>query len=298
MIKTLRYGLEALGLCLLLLLFRGLPAQTASRVGGWLGRTIGPRLAASRKARKNLLRAFPDLPLSQQNETLSGMWENLGRLIAEYPHLATLARAPYTQITGAEHLRTAQAQGRGVVCFGGHLGNWEINSAACLIQLGLPVEISYRAPNNPWTDSLLMQARTLHGHITAHAKSKSGGKAMMNAVRHGHVLGILIDQKYNQGLCVPFFGLPAMTNPFFVQLCQKYDSALIPIRGVRLHGATFRLEIHPPLSVMNTDGTPRPVEDIVAEAHTILEGWITQTPEQWLWLHRRWKDTPHDNTAL
>jgi len=287
--KPLRYALEAALLALLLLFFKLLPAGAASRLGGFIGRMIGPRLAASRKAQRNLARALPHLTPAAQKTILTGMWDNLGRIMAEYPHLETLSRT-HTTVEGTEIFLEALSTGKGVVCIGGHLGNWEINSAACLNQLGIATELTYRAPNNPHVDKKLMNFRTLGGKLRAHAKSKTGGKAMMQVIKNGGILGILIDQKYNQGVSVPFFGQPAMTNPFFVQLCQKYGAALVPIQCKRLKGARFHLKVYDPIPVYKEDGAPRPVEDVIADAHVLLERWITDTPEQWLWLHRRWKD--------
>lgn len=291
-LKYIRYALEAFGLSVLMALFWALGAQWASGFGGWIGRTLGPRMAASRKARRNLERALPDLDEARKDEIIAGMWEHLGRVIAEYPHLKVLSQE--TEILGREHLDAALDNPKGAIFFGGHLGNWEINAPAILMQCGKAVDISYRAPNNPWSDALLMRMRVMGGRIKAHAKSRQGGKNMMDAIKGGGALGILIDQKYNQGLSLPFFGVDAMTNPFFVQLAQKYGCALVPIRNERLTGARFTLRVYEPIAVFEKDGSKRAVEDVIAEAHTLLEGFIKDTPEQWLWLHRRWSDGPKD----
>lgn len=288
-LKNIRYLLEAALVSVLFAIFSLLPAQTSSNFGGWLGRMVGPRLAASRKARRNLARALPDLDEDTQNQAIKGMWDNLGRIIAEYPHLEELA-LDHTEITGKEHLEAAIENPNGAIFFGAHYGNWEINAAAVLMHYDRAIDLSYRAPNNPWTDKLLMKARTLGGQLPAHAKSRHGGKNMMDAIKGGGALGILIDQKYNQGISMPFFGMEAMTNPFFVQLAQKYGCPLVPIRNQRLDGASFRLNVYEPLDVFEPDGSARPVEDVIKDAHAMLEGWIKEEPEHWLWLHRRWKD--------
>lgn len=287
--KSLRYFLEAVFLFVVLAVFRALPAQTASNIGGFIGRTAGPRLAASRKARRNLEKALPGMAPEKAEAVITGMWDNLGRIIAEYPHLKTLGR-DYTTIEGADILADAIKAGKGAVCFGAHVGNWEIPSVAGLFQGGPRFDISYRAPNNPYIDRLLVRARSFGGRIKAYAKSRSGGMRMMEAIKNGEALGILIDQKYSQGLAIAFFGREAMTNPFFVQLAQKYKCPLIPFRNIRLDGARFKILFYEPLRLFEEDGTPRPAPEVIAEAHAILEGWITEKPEQWLWLHRRWKE--------
>ncbi len=287
-LKYIRYGFEAFGLWILLLVFSLLPAQAASNFGGWIGRSIGPRLAASRKARRNLENALPDLSEARKDEIIKGMWDNLGRLFAEYPHLETLS-AEHTEIIGGEILQEAIDSPKGAVFFGGHLGNFDINAGAVFKQYNHAIGISYRAPNNPWSDKLLIKARTLNGRLKVYSKSRHGGKNMMTAIKNGGELGILIDQKYNQGIAMPFFGMDAMTNTFFVQLAQKYKCPLIPIRNRRLDGANFSLTFYDPIEVEG-----KSVEEVVAEAHSLLEGFIKETPEQWLWLHRRWSDGPKD----
>lgn len=285
--KTARYAIEAALLHLLFGLFRILGPERASALGGWIGRTLGPRMAVSRKARANIARAFPDLPESRREGILRGMWENLGRVIAEYPHLERLSR-DYTEIADADRLKPLFESGGAAVFIGAHLGNWEINCAAFLTQLGREIDLTYREPNNPWTAKLLDRARTLGGRLRGFPKSAESGRAILRSLRDGRYLGILIDQKYNEGVNVPFFGHPAMTNPVFVQLAQRYHCPVIPAKVERIAGCRFRGTFEAPLTLFDAAGHPLPVETVIAEAHCVLERWIRERPEQWLWLHRRW----------
>jgi len=292
--KKLRYGLEALLLFILLGLFRILGPERASACGGWIGRTIGPRLAASRKARKNIERAFPESSTARQNEILKGMWDNLGRVIAEYPHLERLSR-DFTVIRGKENLEPVFQSGGPAVFFGAHLGNWEINCPAFYTQFGKEIDLTYREPNNPWTAALLNKARSLGGRLKGFRKAAESGRPILASLREGRYLGILIDQKYNEGLAVPFFGHPAMTNPIFVQLAQRFECPLIPAKIVRKKGCRFEGTIEKPLKTSDDREQPLPVEDVIIQAHKVIEAWIRENPEQWLWLHRRWPDTPQDH---
>tara|TARA_R110001592_G_scaffold16881_14_gene71720 strand:+ start:8566 stop:9444 length:879 start_codon:yes stop_codon:yes gene_type:complete len=288
--KTLRYFLEATLLYILFAFFSALSPEKASNIGGWIGRTIGPKLATNRKARRNLTFAMPDIDENKQNEIIIGMWDNLGRVIAEYPHLERISR-DHTVIENKGRLASLLESQQPIVFFGGHLANWEVNSTALLTQYDKKIALTYRAPNNPWTAKLLDKARTLNGRLVAFPKSRESGKDILQTLRKGGALGILIDQKYNEGIDVPFFSLPAMTNPIFVQLCQKYKCPLVPVKNQRLSGCSFKLTPYPPLALFDKDDQPRPVEDVIKEAHTLLETWISDKPEQWIWLHRRWKDT-------
>lgn len=287
MIKKIRYGLESLLLHTLFLVCGALPVDAASAFGGWIGRTIGPRLAASRKARANIMMALPEKTPEEIKAILTGMWDNLGRVITEYPHLEKICRER-VELPDTALIETLRDDGQPAIIFTGHLANWEVACPAPLLQHNLPMAALYRAPNNPASDRLLDRTRSLKGRIKTIGKSKSSARQIVKAMMEGHHIGILIDQKYNEGLLVPFFGIPAKTSPAFVQLAQKFKCPLIPAHVERLGGARFRISSPGPLPVFTPDGASRPVEDVMIEAHTLLESWIRQRPEQWLWLHRRW----------
>jgi len=291
--KKLRYIIEAMLLYILFFIFKIMPLDMASGCGGWLGRTMGPRMAASRKAIKNLRSAFPDKSDDEYAHIIRGMWDNLGRTIAEYPHLDKIGRER-TDCVNAETLSTMANDNLPGILFTGHIANWEVSATGLLHQGNLPVDIVYRAPNNPWVTSLLDKARSLNHRLQTIPKSRSGTRALLHAMQQGHHIGMLIDQKYNEGISVPFFGKPAMTSPAFVQLCQKFQSPLVPGRIERLEGANFRITIYDPLKIFDENDQALPIETVISAAHTHLESWIREKPEQWLWLHRRWDSAARD----
>lgn len=288
--KTIRYVLEAVLLYSLFYTFKIMPLDFASATGGWLGQKIGPKLAASRKALRNLDLAMPDMPAEKKADVIAGMWENLGRVMAEYPHLPAIAQKR-TRIKN-EHILSAYL-GKDTPCIlvSAHIGNWEVPIPTAWITLQKEIHITYRAPNNPWSDKLLNKARTLDGQISAYPKAPSAAYQIVRALKKGATVGILIDQKFNEGIEAAFFGRSAMTNPAFVALGQKMNCPVIPVRCRRLNGADFEIKAYEPLKLKDeTTGKNIPVEHVIKEAHSLLEEWITDTPEQWLWLHRRWKD--------
>ncbi len=275
--KQVRYAIEAFVLILFYGLCDILPMTAASNLGGFIGRTIGPRLAASRKAIANLKES---LPAADEN-SIAGMWDNLGRVIAEYPHLSEIGQHRVT-LEGADIIRSALAQNKPVILFGAHLANWEVMAPAVYHQLGLKLGLVYRAPNNPISDRLLDYARSLRGTLETLPKSKTGTRRLVQSLKEGHSIGILIDQKYNEGVAADFFGRPAMTSPAFAQLARKYDATLIPFRCERLPGCRFTITFETPIAADGTD------ENVIAKAHERLESWISAQPGQWMWLHRRW----------
>lgn len=285
--KKLRYALEATLLTLLFIIFKILPVSAASNLGGFIGRTIGPRLAASRKALRNIEAALPELSPTQHQMAIRDMWDNLGRVIAEYPHLASIGKN-HSVLKGDDILQDLIMQEQPAVFFGAHQSNWEVNGALLYQQYDQPVDITYRAPNNPWSAIMLRKARTLNGKLGVIAKSRTAGKLLIQALKSKRHIGVLLDQKYNEGIALPFFGMNAMTNPAFVSLCQKYDCPLVPVRNTRLKGAQFELQLYEPIKLFEKDGSARSQEDVMRDANTLMEGWIREQPGQWLWLHRRW----------
>lgn len=289
--KSFRYAIEGTALHVLMLLFKVTPLEQASALGGWLGRTIGSNLAVNRRARRHLKIAFPDIDKAREDEIIRGMWDNLGRTVAEYPHIEKLSSNKYTHVKNWDYFYDHVTSNKPVVFIAGHIANWELHASMSYTQMQKPILITYRAPNNPWSEKLLHKHRTFNGRLTALPKSAESGRLIMKALKDNQSLGIMIDQKYNEGIESLFFGKPAMTNPIFVQLAQRFKCPIIPVRNERFDGCHFRLTPYPPIPAFDEDGSPRAVEDVIADAHALFEEWIRENPEQWIWLHRRWKNT-------
>jgi KDO2-lipid IV(A) lauroyltransferase len=266
-----------------------LGVEKASALGGWIGRLVGPRLAASRKALANVKAALPDLNDEQYRKIITDMWDNLGRVMAEYPHLAEIARSR-TEVVTLERVRQIGTDGQPGIVIAGHLANWEVAGPTAYVQGGFELDLVYRAPNNPYADDLLKKLRQIAPELRAMPKSQAGARDIMRSLKDGRHIGILIDQKYNEGIPALFFGRPAMTSPAFVQLAQRFKCPLVMARLERLNdGPNFRITT---VDIPCTDaaGQNLPVETVVAAAHKHLEDWILERPGQWLWLHRRWSE--------
>lgn len=278
--KKFRYFIEAALLFLAFGLFKIIGPQAASGFGGFIGRTIGPRLGASKKALANLHYALPGKTDDDYALILRDMWDNLGRVIAEFPHLKTIAQK-YTVFEGLENVPAND--GKPFVLITGHLSNWEAAHVALHVVPKIKFNLTYRPPNNPYIAGLVEACRTVEGQLPMLPKSRTGTRGMVESIAEGNPLLILIDQKYNEGVVAPFMDRPAMTSDAFVRFSQKFHAPLIPFRMERLQGCHFRLTLTPPIPAEG-----RAVEDVIADAHTLLEGWVREKPGQWLWLHRRW----------
>lgn len=279
---------EAAAAALFFAAMRALPLDLASAFGGGLARRLGPLLGVSRRAGDNLAAALPELSAAERKAVLRGMWDNLGRVAAEYPHLRDVRvfdAGGRVETQGLDHLDTAVAAGRSVIMFGGHLGNWEI-AALAAGQYGIDVAQIYRAANNPLVDRMVARFRGTGGEFIP--KGAVASRRALAALRRGAHLSLLVDQKLNDGIPVPFFGRPAMTAPALALLALHFDCAVLPARVERLGGARFRLTIGAPLPLPRSGDRGADAATLMAAVNRTLEAWIRERPEQWFWVHSRW----------
>jgi KDO2-lipid IV(A) lauroyltransferase len=284
------YRLQAWGAAICFGAFGLLPLDCASALGGALARHIGPLLGISNRARHNLRRALPALSDDAIARVVAGMWDNLGRVAAEYPHLRKIGvfePGGRVEIHGLEHINRAVASGRRMIIFSGHIANWEI-AALAAVQYGISVAQIYRAANNPLVDRMIARFRDDRGEFIP--KGAVAARRAIAALRRGAHLTLLADQKMNDGIPVPFFGRLAMTAPALASLALRFDCDVLPARVERLHGARFRLTVFPPLPLPRSGELYSDVAALMARVNATLQEWICDRPELWLWLHRRWQD--------
>ncbi len=296
-------AIEAVVLHGLFVVARIVPVDAASAVGGWVARTIGPRLPVSHTGRRNLRRAFPDKSAAEIEAIIRGVWDNLGRTVAEYPHLQRLwdydperpSRDGRIQISGADQFVALRDDGKPALIFSAHIGNWELLPLAAA-RHDLPLAVLFRPPNNP-------QAATLVKRLRAEAHGRPGDReggllpsgvegalAAVDLLRQGVHLGMLVDQRFRRGVLVPFFGRPAQTGTVLAKLARRFDCPVHGARVERLGGARFRISLTPPLDIPRSDNAESDIAETMRLVTAEIEGWVRERPEQWLWLHRRWKD--------
>jgi KDO2-lipid IV(A) lauroyltransferase len=284
------HRLQAWGAGLLFSAFRLLPIDWASALGGVLARRIGPYLGVSKRVRDNLQRAFPELSEAEITRIVAGMWDNLGRVAGEYPHLREIrvfAPGGRVETHGFEHVDRAVAAGRRMIIFSGHIANWEIAMLAA-VQYGISVAQIYRAANNPLVDRMITRFRGDAGELIP--KGAVAARRSIAVLRRDAHLTMLADQKMNDGIPVPFFGRPAMTTSALASLALRFDCDVLPARVERLKDAHFRLTVFPPLPHPRSGDHHADVAALMTQVNKTLEGWVRERPEQWFWLHRRWSD--------
>jgi Kdo2-lipid IVA lauroyltransferase/acyltransferase len=268
-------------------LFRALPLDRASALGGWIGRTVGPWLPGTRTARRNLTRAFPEKSAAEIEAIIRAMWDNLGRTVAEYPHLEEIGR-DRVEMIGGENVDSMRDDGKAGIMVAAHLANWEVQSVVSRLR-GLKLALVYRAPNNPSVGKLLIALRGAASD-TQIPKGADGARMLLRELAKGGHVGILYDQKMNDGIPVPFFGRDAMTAPAAAQLAMRFGVPMSVALTERLDGANFRLTVLPPLEYPTSGDRNADARVVMERLNRLLEDWVRARPAQWLWLHRRWPD--------
>jgi KDO2-lipid IV(A) lauroyltransferase len=270
-------------------LFRALGLRRASDLGGWLARTLGPKIPVTRRAQKAMARAFPEMSEAERNDYIRAMWDNLGRTFAEYAHLEKIwAVKPGAriEIVNVEHALGAIAKGKGGLFVSGHCANWEV-MPRCIGDIGQKGTIVYRPPNNPHVDAWISERRRI-GLPTLAAKGGDGVRAILKTLKENAFIAMLIDQKANDGISVPLFGREAMTSPTAPALSLKYGAPIVPVWCERLPDQHFRVTVYPVIEAPNTGDQEKDIFELALALNQFLEARIRENPANWLWLHSRW----------
>ncbi len=269
-------------------LFGALPLDRASAVGGWLTRQIGPRLPVHRIAERNLRRALPELDEGEVRRTLAAMWDNLGRVAGEYPHLAALvADEERVQVVDDSGVLAALDKGEaGGILISAHFGNWELCPVPAL-RAGLPLSVFHRALNNPYSNVVIQELRRplVTGRFLP--KGRKGALAAMSLLKGGQFVGLLVDQKENDGIPAEFFGREAMTTLAPAVFHQRYEAPVAAARVERLKGARFRIVVEW-VPMVDTGDRAADVAANTRRINALFEDWIRARPDLWFWPHRRW----------
>lgn len=292
--ERLRYGAEAAVFFAFMALFRAIGLSAASRLGGFIGRNILCWLPPDRVARANLLRAFPQMSQAERDTIRRTMWDNLGRVVGEYPHLDKFTpkgddpRITYSLPPG---ITIDSLRGRPLMFLSAHLANWEMMPILAQ-QLDLDAATVVRPPNNPFVADWVARQRRINGPDTLIAKHNAV-RSMLSQLRGNRALCMLVDQKLREGIAVPFFGHDAMTTPAPAALALKTGAHICIAANRRLAGARFHVTVSPLLDFTPGGNETEDTRALTAAITAAIEQIIRDDPGQWLWIHNRWP-TPRD----
>lgn len=283
------WRLEAVAFDLFNGLFRLLPVDAASWLGGKLFRLIGPLTKTHEVARQNLLLAFPEKDEAWRRRVLADQWESNGRTVAEFPNMdRILPSTGRVEVVNGERLTEIAQSGKPVVFVSGHFSNWEVMPAA-IVNAGVPCEITYRAANNPYVDKRIRDSRFRYGVRLFAPKGGDGAREMLEAMAKGVSVALMNDQKFNRGgVPAPFFGHQVMTAPGPTRLALRFGTVLQPMTVERTKGARFRAVVHEPIVLEQTGDRTADIAAGVRRITALVEDQIRKRPEEWFWVHRRW----------
>jgi KDO2-lipid IV(A) lauroyltransferase len=272
------------------------PIKTANLFGR-ITRLIGPMTREQRIGRANLVAAFPEKSKAEIETILAGVWDNLGRLGAEFAHLdhvwefdeefpdkrGRIEISPRTHELFAELRR----DGKPALIFAGHLGNWELPAVAAVAH-GLDAAILFRRPNSASANRIIEELRAVKMG-TLIAAGRDAPLKMAEALRNGQHVAMLVDQYFTNGVDVTFFGRKTKANPTIARLLRQIECPVHGVRIIRLPDHRFRAELTEEIEPVRHPSGQIDVQQTMQAITSVIEGWIREYPDQWLWLHRRWR---------
>jgi len=286
---------------------RGLARAVGAGVGALAWR-LGGRLR--RVGLRNLELAFPERTPEQRREILRGVYRSLGWQLAEFCKMGgyTPAQASrFIRYEGLDNYLAARDRGKGVLVLTGHLGAWELSSFYHSL-MGHPMGMVIRRLDNEWVDAWVNAVRCRHGNRVLHKDDFARG--LLTAMHRGETVGILMDTNMTppQGVFVPFFGIEACTATALARIALRTGAAVVPGflvwepeecegRGGRTKGS-YVLHFGPELELARTADPEQDILAATALCTATIEAWIRRYPEQWLWVHRRWKTRPEGEAKI
>jgi Kdo2-lipid IVA lauroyltransferase/acyltransferase len=271
------------------------PIKTANLFGR-VARLIGPLMREQRIGRANLTAAFPEKSPEQIETILAGVWDNLGRIGAEFAHLDHIwehdpARPDQSRIEIGPRTHELFAQlrldGKPALIFAGHLGNWELPALAAVAH-GLDAAILYRRPNIASADRAIEEMRAVKMGTLIPA-GRDAPIRLAEALRNGQHVAMLVDQYLTSGVEVIFFGRKTKANPMLARLLRQIECPIHGVRIIRLPGHRFRAELSEEVVPVRNAAGEIDVQGTMQTVTSVMEQWIREYPDQWLWLHRRWR---------
>jgi len=250
---------------------------------------------------RNLEMAYPGMPAKERRRILRGVFVSLGRQLAEFCLFPSYTRENVGKVViydGFENFERARVRGKGVLFLTGHLGGWELSSFFHSLQEH-PLQIVMRGLDNPYVDRLVQSYRTMHGNTVVDKDNFVRG--LLGAMKKGETVGILMDTNMTppQGVFVDFFGIPACTASGLARIAMRTDAAVVP--GFCVWDSVlkrYRLRFDPFMELLRTGDEEADILANTALFTEKIEEFVRKYPEQWLWVHRRWKTRPEGEKGL
>ena len=284
--KKIIYFLEFITIKFLFIIFRIVGYKSASNLGFYIGKTFGNIFRKKKSIIKNINKSKISLNI-KENEFVNNVLGNYGRILAEYPFLKDFREnklEKFIEINGAENLDKIKEKKKSVVFISGHFNNFEL-MAMQVEKSGINLAAIYRPLNNIFLNKTMEKIRTNHICTNQIKKGRSGTRQILENLKKGNSIALMIDQRVTEGIKINFFGSLASTTTIPAQIVKKYKCDLVPIYIERIKNHKFKMYVSQPI-VINPNKSQ---EEISKHLNKILEKMILKNPDQWIWTHDRWK---------
>ncbi len=284
--KTVIYFIEFILISLLLIIFKILGYKLASNFGFLIGKTFGPLFRSKSLVIDNLKKSNISLKKTYEQSS-DEIFGNYGRIFAEYPFIKNFRKGKlekYIQVDGKQYLDEIKSKNKKVVFVSGHFNNFEL-MAMMIEKSGIDLSAIYRPLNNTFLNKTMEKIRIKHICKKQIKKGRSGTREIIENLKKGSSIALMIDQRVREGSKVNFFGNLATTTTIPAQLVKKYKCDLVPIYIERRSKFHFKMYVSKPIKVSES----KTIEEITQFLNTVLEQMIVKNPLQWIWTHDRWK---------
>ena len=285
--KQIKYFFQFLLIIIFFSLFKILGYKLSSTIGGKLFEVLGPLFRSKKIIHSNIINAIPDLNIKDVNKITKLMWNNYGRIFAEYMFIKDFRKGNLNEnikIEGQEILDNIKDDNKPVIFISGHFSNFEL-MAMHLEKSGINLSAIYRPLNNIFLNKIMERIRKKYICKNQIKKGIGGMKKLINLKKNNYSTALMIDQRVSEGINSKFFNKEALTTTIPAQLIKKFNISVVPIFIERVQDINFKITVKKPINF--TEETS--IKDITDELNKILEKMILLKPEQWIWSHNRWK---------
>jgi len=285
--NKLKYLIQFLIIIFIFSLFKILGYKISSYVGGKLFQIVGPLFRSKKIIFSNIKKVFPEKKIFEIKKINSSMWNNYGRIFAEYMFIKNFRFGKLDKnisIEGREILNEIKDKKQQVIFISGHFNNFEL-MAMEIEKSGINIASIYRPLNNLFLNVLMERIRKKYICKNQIKKGIGGLRDIINFSNKGYSIALMIDQRVSEGIKINFFNHKAYTTSIPAQLIKKFNIPVVPVYIERFQGTKFKIKVSKPVNFSKNDS----LESITEELNRVLEKMILNKPEQWIWSHNRWK---------
>ena len=290
--KIIKYFFEFVCIVSLFAIFKIIGLRNASSLGSVLGKFIGPLFRSKQLIKQNIKTGLGEIDEKKETEIINDMWSNIGRTLAEYVFLKDFkfnrTNFNHIKINGTNYIDEIKKNNEPVIFYSGHFANFEL-MAMELDKSGIKCAAIYRPLNNIFLNPLMEYLRMKYICPNQIPKGRMGMREIIDKVKNGYSLALMVDQRVSEGPRTLFFNKPAHTTTIPAQLAIRYNCKLVPISLERKEGPNFEMTIHEPYKIEKTGNDEEDTKNITLKINQIVEKMIINNPKQWIWSHNRWK---------